>query len=279
MKKNLWLAPVVALVFMVCGSTGYAQSTNSGDLRGTATDASGALLPDVSVTVTNLDTGVVTHLTTNSAGLYDTPSIVVGNYSLKFEKAGFATFERAKVTVLVGTSTVNATMNVGAVNTEVVVNTDIPLLTTETGSQSTTFESKDMSQLPNVGGGTGPDWEAFTVLLPGSAGAPQQSNSSTNPGQVVAINGNLPYSNVLADGASSTLSHSSNSDVNTFETVAELQVNTSAFSAQYGIGGVVFNQISKGGTNQFHGALYEYFQTDKFDAFPSRFQVTGNLSK
>ena len=66
---------------------------------------------------------------------------------------------------------------------------------------------------------------------------------------------------------SSTLSHSQNADVSIFETVAELQVNTSAFSAQYGIGGVIFNQISKGGTNRFHGSLYEYFQTDKFNAF------------
>lgn len=266
MHKKIWLAPIAALAFMACAHVGHAQSTNSGDLRGTATDASGALLPDVSVTVTNLDTGVVTHLTTNSAGLYDTSSIVVGTYSLKFEKSGFATVEHAKVTVQVGTSTINAMMEVGVVNQEVVINNDIPLLTTESGEQSTTFEAKDMSQLPNVGGGTGPDWEAFTVLLPGTAGTPQQSNSSTNPGQVVAINGNLPYNNVLADGASTTLSHSQNSDVNTFETIAELQVNTSAFSAQYGIGGVVFNQISKSGTNQFHGTAYEYFQNDALNA-------------
>ena len=82
-----------------------AQNTNSGDIRGTATDASGALIPDVNVTVTNLDTGVVKHLTTNSDGLYDTSSIVVGRYSIKFEKANFSTFQRWSVTIKVGTST------------------------------------------------------------------------------------------------------------------------------------------------------------------------------
>ena len=267
MRKQFRLAAMLGLLAMAgVGRLALGQATNSGDIRGTATDTSGAVIPDVNVTVTNLDTGVEKTLTTNKDGLYDTSSIVVGNYSVKFEKQGFAKFERAKVSVEVGTQTINGVMKVGAVSEEVVVNTDVPLLTTESGQQSTTFESKSMSQLPNVGGGTGPDWQNFTILLPGSAGTPQQSNSGTDPGQVVAINGNLPYNNILADGASSTLSHSQNADVSIFETVAELQVNTSAFSAQYGIGGVIFNQISKGGTNSFHGSLYDYFQSDKLNA-------------
>ncbi len=102
-----------------------AQNTNSGYIRGTATDASGALIPDVNVTVTNLDTGVVKHLTTNSDGLYDTSSIVVGRYSIKFEKTTFSTFERSSVTIKVGTSTIDAVMRVGSVAQEIVVNTDM----------------------------------------------------------------------------------------------------------------------------------------------------------
>lgn len=278
MRKQLRLAAMLGLLALAgTGSVAFAQATNSGDIRGTATDASGAVIPDVTVTVTNLDTGVVKTLTTNKDGLYDTSSIVVGNYSVTFEKQNFAKFERAKVTVEVGTQTVNGVMKVGAVTEEVVVNTDVPLLTTESGQQSTTFESKSMSQLPNVGGGTGPDWQNFTILLPGSAGTPQQSNSASDPGQVVAINGNLPYNNILADGASSTLSHSQNADVSIFETVAELQVNTSAFSAQYGIGGVIFNQISKGGTNSFHGSLYDYFQSSKLNAAQFGFLSQPNV--
>ena len=258
----------IALAAIFCAAVPalYGQATNSGDIRGTATDASGALLPGVTVTVTNIATGVVSTFTTNRDGLYDTSSIVPGGYSIKFEKDGFSSFERTGVTINVGMSTVNAKMQVGSVSTDIVVNTDIPLLTTENGEQSTTFEARSMAELPNVGGATGPDWQNFVILLPGSAGTPQQQNGGSNPGQVAAINGNLPYNNVLADGASTTLSHSQNSDVNTFETIAELQVNTSAFSAQYGIGGVVFNQITKGGTNQFHGTVYEYFQNTALNA-------------
>jgi hypothetical protein len=94
------------------------------------------------------------------------------------------------------------------------------------------------------------------------------SQGSSNPGQEVAINGNLPYSNILQDGASTTLSHSQNANPAIFETVSELQVNTSSFSAQYGIGGVIFNQITKGGTDRFHGAAYEYMQNDALNAYP-----------
>jgi len=214
------------------------------------------------VTVTNNNTGVTKTLVTNDAGLYDTSSIVVGNYKLTFEKTGFAKFERSSVTLQVGTSAVNAALKVGSTSQEVVVNTDIPLLTTETGEQSTTLEAKAMAALPNVG----QTWENFAILIPGSSGTTGGSQGSTNPGQEISANGNLPYSNVLADGTTSTLSHSANADTTVFEDVAEVQISTSAFSAQYGIGGIIFNQISKGGTSQFHGSAYEYMKNDDFNA-------------
>jgi hypothetical protein len=250
------------ILFCTLGVAGVsAQSTGSGDIRGVVTDSTGALLPDVTVTVVNNDTGVTKVLTTNHDGLYDTAAIVIGNYSVTFEKDGFAPFERSSITLEVGTSTVNAALKVGSTKDEVVVTTDIPLLKTESGEQSTTLEANSMAGLPNVG----QDWENFTIMMPGTSGASGAGNSA-NPGQSVSANGNLPYSNVLADGASTTLSHSQNSDVNTFETVSELQVSTSAFSAQYGIGGVIFNQISKGGTDKFHGSAYDYFQNSSLDA-------------
>ncbi len=267
--KSLLSAVRIALIALCAFgmNTAYAQSTNSGDIRGTVTDTTGALLPDVTVTVMNKDTGVTKVLVTNRDGLYDTSSIVVGNYQVTFEKPGFSKFERSSISLQVGISTVNAALKVGATTEEVVVNADLPLLTTESGEQSTTLEAKSMAVLPN----SGQDWQNFTILIPGTSGAPQGSAGAVNPGQEISANGNLPYSNVLADGSTSTLSHSANADVNVFETVAELQVSTSAFSAQYGIGGIIFNQISKGGTNQFHGSAYEYLQNDDFNAAPYGF--------
>lgn len=243
-----------------------AQSTNSGDIRGTVTDPSGAVIPGVKVTILNVDTGVSKEFVTNNDGIYDTSSIVTGNYKVTFSKDGFEELIRGPITVQVGFMTVNGQMKVGSATQSVVVNSDVPLLNTDSAEQSTTLDAKSMSQLPQVAATAGTSWESFTILLPGASGTPGGSQGASNPGQEVAINGNLPYSNILADGASTTLSHSQNANPAIFETVSELQVNTSTFSAQYGIGGVIFNQISKGGTNEFHGSAYDYFQNDALNA-------------
>ncbi|MFT4113242.1 carboxypeptidase regulatory-like domain-containing protein [Silvibacterium sp.] len=262
--KNLGrLGAAILAVAMGAGSAPvWAQSMNAGDIRGTITDATGAVIPGTTITVLNVDTGVSKSFTSDDAGVFDTGSIVTGNYTVTFTKDGFEQLVRGPITLQVGYSTVNGNLKVGAVSQKVVVNTDIPLLQTESGEQKTTLDAKSMAQLPQ----TTQDWENFMILLPGATGTPASSAGANNPGQEVAINGNLPYSNVLADGASTTLSHSSNANPEVFENVAELQVNTSTFSAQYGIGGAVFNQISKGGTSQFHGTAYDYWQNDKLNA-------------
>jgi Carboxypeptidase regulatory-like domain len=250
------------LFLLVCASGAcFAQSTNSGDIRGSVTDSTGALIPGVKVTVLNVDTAVSKDFFTDNDGLFDTSSIVAGNYTITFSKEGFNQLVRGPITLIVGITNVNAELKVGSISEKVIVNTDVPLLKTESGEQSTTFEAKSLSQLPQ----TGQDWENFIILLPGAAGN-ASFNNGPNPGQVASVNGNLPYNSVLADGASSTLPSSANADVSILETVSELQVSTSAFSAQYGVGGVIMNQISKGGTNQFHGAAYEYFQNDALNA-------------
>ncbi len=272
--RPIWSAVGIVIVGAMCtfglGSS-YAQSTNSGDIRGSVTDTSGALIPEVTVTVLNVDTGISKDFTTDKDGVYDTNSIVAGSYKLTFSKAGFSTYERGPVTVAVGNTTVNAPLKVGSTSEVVSVNSDVPLLNTEGGDQTTTLESKDMAQLPSVGGSNGPDWENFMILLPGAAGTAMGSQGNTNPGQEVSTNGNLPYTNVLQDGASTTLPASQNANPANFEDVQELQVSLSSFSAQFGIGGLVINQITKGGTDKFHGVLYEYFQNRSLNSRPANY--------
>ena len=265
-KMQRWLLPLLLIVGSVAC---FAQSTNSGDIRGTVTDPSGALVPGVTITVTNVNTGVTKTFVTNDSGIYDTDSIVTGQYIVTFSKEGFQKLVRGPVTVQVGFMTVNGELKVGSSAESVTVEADVTLLQTETSEQSTTLTSKSMVALPQVT----QDWQNFTILLPGASGCANLNNGScsqgtTNPGQEVAVNGNLPYSNIIADGASTTLSHSQNANPATFENVAELQVNTSSFSAQYGIGGIIFNQVSKGGTNKFHGTAYDFIQNDMLTAHP-----------
>ena len=259
---------VLPICFSLCAvGTGLAQNTNSGDIRGSVTDSTGAVLPGVTVTVLDVDKNVTHTYVTNSSGLYDTGSIVPDNYTLTFTKDGFETYVRGPIVLMVGTTGIDAQLKVGAVSSKVVVTTNTPLLQTETGSQSTTLTAKSMQLLPQVG----EDWQNFIILMPGTSGTPQNASNSLNPGQVASVNGNLPYSSVLADGATTTLPMSQNSDVTVFETTSEVKIDTSAFSAEYGVGGVLYNQITKGGTNQFHGTAYEYFQNDALNAAPYAF--------
>jgi hypothetical protein len=272
LKMKLWVLP---LLLILGSGASVGQATNAGDIRGTVTDSTGALIPDVTVSVTNVDTGVSKDFTTNQDGLYDTSSIVTGSYKVTFTKEGFEKLVRGPVSLQVGFTTVNGELKVGAATQTVEVSADVPLLKTETSEQSTTLESKSMEQLPQVAGASGVSWENFMILMPGATGTPSSNQGSSNPGQEVAINGNLPYSNILADGASTTLSHSQNANPAVFETISELQISTSSFSAQYGIGGAIFNQITKGGTSQFHGAAYDYFQNDALTAQPYLFGATA----
>jgi hypothetical protein len=262
----------IAVAGVLSTAIGFSQNTNSGDIRGTVTDATGAVVPGVTVSVQDVDKGVTRTFTTDGAGLYDTGPIVPDHYVLTFTKDGFQTYVRGPITLQVGIQTVNAQMTVGEVAQQVVVKTDVPLLTTEQGSQEATLSSRTMSQLPQVGA----DWQNFVILMPGASGAPENSSNALNPGQVASINGNLPFANMLADGATTTLPMSQNSDVTIFETTAEVKVSTSAFSAQYGVGDIIYNQITKSGTDKFHGAGYEYFQNDAMNAAPYAFGAKLN---
>src|SRR6266567_5981589 len=268
MRKAVHVAFACCLLLSVA-HVGLAQNTNSGDIRGTATDASGAVIQGVTVTVINSDTGVTNKFVTNSDGLYDTNSILPGNYTIEFSKAGFATFKRGPIPLQVGIVTVDATLKVGSSTEVVEVTTTAPLLKTEDAQVSTTLSKEQLADLPSVDPANG--WTSHLKLLPGATSTPGGTNGGgngdQNPGVDQAIAGTMPYfSSYLVDGGSIWLPHSANIDQGESETIAEVNVITSTASAQYGGGGNVFNLISKSGTNQFHGAAYDYFQNDDLNA-------------
>jgi Carboxypeptidase regulatory-like domain len=272
-RSILPLILVVSGVLIIGSGACLGQNTDSGDLRGTATDPTGAIIPGVTVTLLDIDKGVTRTYTTDGAGLYDTGAIPEDHYKLTFSKDGFETLVRGPVTVFLGIQTVDAKMRVGAVSQQIVVNTDVPMLQTESGAQEGTLESSYMDELPQYGSqnGGGADWENFVVLMPGAAGAPENANNALNPGTIASINGNLPFASVLQDGATTTLPMSQNSDVTIFDTTAEVKVSATAFSAQYGVGDIVYNQITKSGTNSFHGSGYDYIENNMFNSAPYNF--------
>jgi len=252
-----------------------AQSRNTGEVRGLVTDSSGAALPGATVTLTNIETGEVKTFVTNGQGLYDTVSTPTGTYNIAFTANGFKRLVHGPVLVQVNVIAQNATLEVGQATETVNVTAEgAPLLETETSKQGAVLEAKTIGELPQIGAGiTGNDWANFNIFLPGTSSAPSQpvseGSGAYNAGDAVSVNGNLPnYANYLQDGGVVQLPVSNNVDNTLFEAVQEVQITTSSFSAEYGIGGAVFNQITKGGTNTWHGSAYEYWQNDILNARP-----------
>jgi hypothetical protein len=265
-----WALALCLVLFAAVSA--FPQSRNTGEIRGTVS-AGGAVLPGVAVTLTNINTGETKDFVTNQAGLYDTISTPAGNYTISFTAKGFKKLVRGPIVLQVDVITEDANMEVGAITETVTVEAGgAPLVQTETGQQGVIMEFKTMAELPQSGGGiTGADWAAFNIYLPGASGTTNgrtsQSGGAWNAGDAVSINGNLPnFGNFLQDGASTLLPASYNNDDEIFETIQEVQVNTSSFSAQYGMGGVMFNQISKSGTNGWHGSGYEFFSQNFLNA-------------
>jgi hypothetical protein len=274
MRTALRFAIVICFLAFAANLT-FAQSTNSGDVRGTVTDPSGAVVAGATVTLINTDTGETKDFITNDSGIYDTVSTRPGNYKLVFTKAGFKKSTYGPIVVQVSTIAVDATLEVGQIQEEVtVVEAGTILLQTESGHLGTIQEIETMAKLPQIGAGiTGNDWANFNILLPGAAGsstAPGSEGSGPyNAGDAIPINGNLPnYANYLQDGGVVQLPVSNNVDNTLFSALQEVQITTSSFSAQYGIGGAVFNQITKSGTNDYHGSAYEYWQNSVLNARP-----------
>jgi Carboxypeptidase regulatory-like domain len=273
--KSFMRCLVAACVLMFVAFPAFSQSRNTGEIRGTVSDPTGAAISGATVTLTNVDTGEVKTFTTNADGIYDTVSTPAGNYTVAFSAPGFKKTVRGPFTLQIDVITEDGALEVGAVSDTVTVEgSGAPVLETETGHLGTIFEAKTIGVLPQIGAGiTGNDWANFNILLPGATGAPSQPMSegsgAYNAGDAISINGNLPnYANYLLDGAVTQLPVSNNVDNLVFEAVQEVQITTSSFSAEYGIGGAVFNQISKSGSNGFHGSAYEFWQNDILNAAP-----------
>jgi hypothetical protein len=257
---------------MICLSPAvtWGQAPNAAVVTGSVTDPSGAVIPGVTVIVKDLDKNLERIFVTNASGLFDTgPLVPADRYLLTFKKEGFATHERGPLTLSTGVTGLNVQLGM-AQSTQAVVVQDaaVPLLETTTAEISNTLPRETLKNLPQTGGI--PDWQSFLTFMPGTRGNGTNNNSPGMGG--VSVNGSLPFSNALLDGASIS-SPMSNNVINTpiFDSVAEVKMSDSTFSAQYAGGGIVYNQISKGGTNYYHGMGYDYFKNTVLNAAPFGF--------
>lgn len=257
---HLALSALALLLGATCPS--IAQNANSGEVKGTVTDESSAVIPGATVTILNNATGIAITTSTNNDGLYDVPSVQPGNYTVTFSREGFRSAVNTSITVTVGTVALDSRLSIGSASEQVIVTADAPLVQTEDSGQRTNFDVKAVQDAPTVGG----IWyNELTNTLPGVNGGGSQDAS----GQGIGINGTQAYSSsFLLEGSSATQPRDANASNNypPIDAIGEVNVNTANFGAQYGNGVASFNVLLKSGTNRFHGSAFEFIQNDAFNA-------------
>jgi len=255
MQFRSWALALVLFVFTV-GSV--VAQTSKGILTGTVRDATGAAIPNASVTATNLDTNEVRIQKTTSSGGYRLDALGPGRYKLHVQLDGFDAFDLTDLEVKPSiVTTYDPLMRVGGVSTAVEVQATGNLLETETGSLSATIGQADLKALPIF---TQNPIELATTV-PGVQTV-SDSNGFSN-GVNIQVNGARPRANnYLIDGQQINDTGLGGQAVQPEipDAIQDVVVLTNSSSAEYGLaGGAVVNLITKPGTNRFHGSAYELY--------------------
>ncbi len=234
------------------------------ELNGTAIDASGAVLPGVTVTLTEETTGLTRAVVSNDRGRFVAIAVTPGLYTIKAELAGFQTQARSGVTIAVGQAvTINFALPIGTLTDQVTVTGEAPLIEPTQTQIGTNMSQKDIEALPMQGR----EQFALMQLVPGLTPALAPGSFE---GSAYNANGRESGSNLyLVDGQ-----YNKDDRTGTFpqsrvtvDSMAEYQILTHEYGAEYGgASGVIVNAITKSGTNQIHGRGFYFLQDAKMNA-------------
>jgi len=274
--KKLVLVPLAVAFLLALSPCASWGQTVYGNIAGTVLDASGAAIPGTAVTLTNLGTAEKRSMQSDAAGNYTFVNILPGNYRIDAEKAGFKHFKREPITVQVESGLrIDITMEVGAVTQTVEVTAQTPLLQPQTSSLGQVVESRTVTEMPL----NGRNPLALVQLSPGVVpqGQPSAGNSSmaspvgANPfaaGDFQVGGGQAGQSAMLLDGSPMQGSYLNVVGIiPTQDSIQEFKVQTNNLGPDFGrTAGGVINLTTKGGSNTFHGAAYEYLRNKVLDA-------------
>ena len=262
---------IVLLVAFGAPASLQAQQT-TGDILGTVTDSSGAVIPNATITITNIGTHETRVLKSTSSGDYVASLLKAGSYTVLVEMTGFEKLSVSPVVLGAGDrQRVNAPMSVGDTGQTVEVSAQPSSLQTDSSTLSTTIGTKQTQDLPL----NGRNFVQLVQLIPGANEGP--SASLTNGSEPddrrqsasISVNGQSEVlNNEMIDGADNNERLIGTTAVRpSIDSIAEINVQTNAYTAEVGrTGGGIINVITKSGTNQFHGDVFEYFRNNIFDA-------------
>src|SRR5262249_20027243 len=257
---------VFFLFALLFSAPAFPQTT--GIITGTITDTSGAVIPDAKVVVRNMGTAEERVGETNSSGFYGAYSLPVGVYEVESSARGSKKTTQSNSQFNVADRlAINLSMAVGEVSETVSVTAEAPVVETEKGDVGYAVETKQMTDLA-VNGRT---FTQLLQLVPGSSRTMgDEGGVSFNSARGFAVNGQRPkYSGVSLDGVENTDMGSNNGMFTSpgLETISELKVQTSNYSAEYGTGGGTNIIVAtRSGTKDFHAAAYEFFRNNNMDA-------------
>src|SRR5213592_2050029 len=262
---------LISLIFL-SGITASAQ-VSTATIAGVVQDASGAVIPGVSITAKNVETGVTRTATTDEGGRYTIPELTLGDYEMEAQLPGFQTEVRTGITITVGReAVVNLALKVGQVSDKVTITEEAPLVESTTAAMSSLVDERTIRDLPL----NGRSWDNLALLQPGvvSVGAGQGSPAfDFGTGTRFDVNGSRAYANsFLLDGtdindhANGTPGGSAGTNLGV-DGVQEFKINTLVSPAEFGrsSGGTV-SAVTRTGTNEFHGAGFEFLRNNAMDS-------------
>src|SRR4051812_810572 len=260
------LAAMAALVCLLLPLAGLAQSIVSGDVTGTVTDPSGAVVPNAQVTIKNDNTGETHTTTSNSAGVYRFALLKPGAYTLTANATGFQAVTQRAIVAVGQATQLNLNMGVTGASQTVEVTAETPIIQTENGNISTTYNTEHIELLPNPG-------NDVTYVAQTAPGVSTNTSSGGGYGNFTAfglpatsnlftINGNDamdPYLNLNNSGATNLLLGSNE--------LQEATVVSNGYTGQYGRqAGAQVNYATKSGTNAIHGNLAYWWNGSSLNA-------------
>jgi len=268
-------------MFVVGCAAAWAQGATA-QISGTATDQSGAVLPGVEISATQTETGVSRSTLSNETGLYVLPNLPVGPYRLEAALSGFRSFAQSGIVLQVNTNpTINIILQVGQVSETIEVQANATMVETRSTGIGQVTENARILELPLVGR------QAYDlVTLSGAAvqtGTATTGNRAAYPGTpTFSIAGSVNGGNtVTLDGAMHNDVASNTALPLPFpDALQEFKVETSSLPAQYGFhSGAALNAVTKSGTNDFHGALFEFVRNYKFNSRTNFFAARKDFLK
>ena len=270
MPRRMMCALLISLGMMICATTSlYSQSTY-GSVTGSVTDASGAVISDANVTLTNLGTAEKRTQSSGNDGLFTFVNLFAGQYRIDVEKQGFKHFVRTPLTVQIQQDThINAAMQVGEVSQIVEVTSQTPLLQTESASLGQVVEQRKADELPLNGR------NIFNLIIISPAAVAQGGSGGSPVGQNPFSWGNYQIGGSFANQGAEYLDGQPLNIgyinlpiiIPTQDSVGEFKVQYSNLGAEWGkFSGGVTNLSTKSGTNGWHGSAYEYFRNEVLNA-------------